>query len=343
MKTMENYFETRPYETMFLDHRAGFEEKVIPMEIRTDRFTGRVSRVLKYRRRHFPETSHDAEFIEKSRKLCPFCPENLETSTPKFPEFLASEGRIRFGESIVLPNAFPYSRYCGLTIFSDRHYIPLDRLTPEILENALKASSTFIERVTEIDSKVAYASINWNYMMAAGGGIAHPHFQIVVNRHPTRFHDRLINESTAHRRSTGGNYWSDLIRFEKQKNSRYLFEYGDVEFVTVYSPAGMFGEVLAVFTQRASLREITGRDWNSFATGLSRTLRCLGRMNLDNLNMTLLLSLEGIDDFWIQARLMPRRILTPQGTSDVNYFEKGHDEGIVIIAPEDLAEEIRNS
>lgn len=343
MEFMNRYFEKRPYETVLLDHTDGFEEKVIPMEIRSDRITGRVSRVLAYRRRRFQESSHDAAFIEKSRKFCPFCPENLETSTPRFPEWISREGRIHLGESTVLPNAFPYSRYCGLTIFSDHHYISLDKMTPGILENALKASVLFIDRISVKDSSVAYASINWNYMMAAGGGIAHPHFQVVVNQYPTRFQDRLIHESATHRQSFGSHYWSDLIRFEKETGRRYIFGYGNIDFLSVYSPGGMFGEVLAVFTPRKSMGEIIDADWRSFAEGLSRILKCFGQMHLDNLNMSILLNLKEINDFWIQARIIPRRVLTPQGTSDVNYFEKGHDEGIVIISPEDLAGEIRNT
>jgi galactose-1-phosphate uridylyltransferase len=70
-------------------------------------------------------------------------------------------------------------------------------------------------------------------------------------------------------------------------------------------------------------------------------LKCFHRMHLNNLNMTLLISLEANDSCWIQSRIMPRVTLPPLRTSDVNYFEKGHDEVIVIVSPEDLAEEIR--
>lgn len=339
---MEDFFEKRFNESKLLDFATEFTEKVIPLEIRTDHFTGRVSRILEFRFRP-PKSSHDPDLIENSKKSCPFCPKNLEVSTPKFPASLAPEGRIRSGRSTVLPNAFPYSQYCGVVVFGDEHYIPLDKLTPEKLFDPLAASTLFIDRVRKNDSRVAYASINWNYMMAAGSGIVHPHFQVVVNQSPTKFQKRLIKESASYQKSHGNNYWSDLIRFEQQRGSRYLFSYGKIEFLASFSPGGMFGEVLALFREMRSIEDITDEAWKSFGQGLSRLLGCFYRLHLDNLNMTLLMNLDRDNDFWIQARIIPRINLPPWGTSDISYFEKGHDEIIVTLPPEDLAEEIRKT
>ena len=339
---MEEFFQTRLSDSKVLDSAAGFSEKTIPLEIRTDLFTGRVSRILDFRFQ-LPKTSRDPNIIESSREFCPFCLENIEVSTPKFPVSIAPEGRIRFGRSIVLPNAFPYSRYCGVVVFSEKHYIPLDMLTPETLFDALKAGVVFIESVSKGDSNVAYASINWNYMQAAGGGLVHPHFQAVANENPTNFHNRLIEESADYKKTRESNYWYDLISLEQQNKSRYLFRCGNIDFLTSFSPGGMLGEVLAVFRKMTSIRDITDDVWKSFSIGLSRVLRCFNNMHLDNLNMTILMSLEQNNDFWIQARIIPRINLPPWGTSDINYFEKGHDEIIVILSPEDLAEEIRKT
>jgi len=45
--------------------------------------------------------------------------------------------------------------------------------------------------------------------------------------------------------------------------------------------------------------------------------------------------------FCIQARIIPRVSIPPLGISDVNYFEKGHNEVITVVFPEELADEIR--
>jgi UDPglucose--hexose-1-phosphate uridylyltransferase len=337
---MEKLFEKHTVEARMLDFAEGFAEKAIPVELRKDYFTDRVSRVLKFRMR-FPEASHEPELIEASRKNCPFCAENLERLTPKFPADLVSEGRICFGRSTVLPNAFPYSRYCGVTVISDEHYISLDRFSVEKLFSAFKASTLFIERINANARNVSYASINWNYMPGSGGGLIHPHIQVVVSRRPTHFHERLMRSSADYKTAHGRNYWADLIEFEKQNNIRYLFDYGGIEFISLFSPSGMFGEILAIFKGMSSIRDLTDETWESYAQGLTRLLKCFHRMHLNNLNMTLLISLEANDSCWIQSRIMPRVTLPPLRTSDVNYFEKGHDEVIVIVSPEDLAEEIR--
>lgn len=337
---MQDYFQKKLYAATLLDHNDQFRARTVPIEIRTDLFTGRVSRILQFRWK-LPQSSHDPELIARSRSECPFCPERLETSTPKFPEEIIEGGRLRFGRSILLPNAYPYCPYCGVAVFAETHYIPMDQLKAEILYDALMASQRFIELVHEHDPEIAYASINWNYMPTAGGSLVHPHFQVVANQEPTHFHTRLLRSSADYRETYGRNYWTDLLEYERKHLERYLFRTGDIEFLSCYSPGGIFGEVLALFTQKLSLAQISEEVWQSFLNGLTRILRCFWRLHLDNLNMTLLLSLKGDDDFWLQARIMPRICIPPWATSDVNYFEKGHDEKIVIFSPEDLAREIR--
>lgn len=339
---MEELFERRKSQSELLDFTTEFEEKIIPFEVRTDHFTGCVSRILKFRHQ-LPNVELDDEIIENSKATCPFCPDIREGFTPKFPYSIAPEGRIQYGSSTVFPNAFPYSRYCGVTLFSDDHFLSLDQFTPKILHDAFLAGITYIKRVEKNDPEVKTASINWNYLMNAGGGLYHPHLQVVVNRQPSHFHERLMNESTKYRKKNDKNYWENLLTYEKNQEERYLFKYGKIEFLSVFSPKGMFGEILALFTEMTSINDIKKEDWVSFQTGLSRILRCFHRMNLNSLNMTLLINLSTCKDFRIQARITPRMTMPPWGTSDVNYFEKGHNEIIVIFPPETLAEEIRNS
>ena len=113
--------------------------------------------------------------------------------------------------------------------------------------------------------------------------------------------------------------------------------------MTSFSPGGIFGEVLALFPEKTAISDLLEADWRAFFVGLCRILRCLHRMNLDSLNMTLFVSRDGDADFWTQSRIMPRVLIPPWGTSDVNYFEKGHEEKVVIFSPEDLALAIRET
>lgn len=338
---MEAFFRKRDSESVLLDFANDFEEKVIPLEVRTDLFTGCTSRILQFRYK-VPEAPIDADAIKKSKAVCPFCPELRDAFTPKFPPDIAPEGRIAYSGATVLPNAFPYSRYCGVTLFSDDHFLALDQFTPGVLNTGIGAGLAYIDRVASADPAVTHASINWNYLMSAGGGLYHPHLQVVANREASSFHRRLLDESAVYRKDTGGNYWKRLIAYERGQHRRYLFNEGNVAFLSVFSPRGMFGEALAIFTGMACIKDVAPDDWMSFSTGLSRILRCLHRLNLNSLNMTVLLNREPSDGFWIQARITPRMSLPPWGTSDVNYFEKGHDEIIVVLSPERLADEIRS-
>jgi galactose-1-phosphate uridylyltransferase len=129
----------------------------------------------------------------------------------------------------------------------------LEDFSPEILFNALKASLIFIERVHCRDDQVSHASINWNYMPGAGGGLIHPHLQAVVSPRPTHFQDRLIEVSAEYRRTQNRNCWADLVAYEKSEGERYLFQQDEVEFLAAFSPKGMIGEIVAVFTGKTGL------------------------------------------------------------------------------------------
>ena len=339
---MQDYFITEHTETRIRDFADGFREKKVPIEMRTDRFTERVSRILPFRMK-LPEPSHPLALIEEAKKNCPFCPERLDSSTPMFPEEIVQGGRLRHGASVVIPNAFPYCSFCGVTIFAPDHYIPMDNITDQVLSDPLEASLRWFDRLYEYDSAITYYSINWNYLPTAGGSLFHPHFQVVADPNPTNFHGRLINAASAYRTVRGTCYWKELLAFEEKQGQRDLFRAGDVVFLASFSPAGIFGEVLVLFQNKTALGDITDSDWQDFIDGLTRILRCFFRLNLDCLNMTLLLSRHGDPDTWVQARIMPRVLIPPWGTSDVNYFEKGHEERVVVFAPESLAEEIRKT
>jgi len=339
---MEDFFIRELSETRIRDFTDGFKEKKVPIEVRLDRFTGRVSRVLPFRLK-VPDPSHPLELIAEAKLNCPFCPERIETNTPMFPEDIIPGGRLRHGNSVVIPNAFPYCSFCGVTIFAADHYIPMDRITTDVLTDALEASLKWFDALYAYDAAITYYSINWNYMPTAGGSLFHPHFQVVAYPEPTTFQRRLIVESAGYQEKYHASFWADLIDYEKKAEHRYIFSEGDVAFLASFSPGGIFGEVLALFGNAESIEDVGIMMWESFLKGLVRILGRFHRLNLDNLNMTLLLSRTGEPGMWVQARIMPRIIIPPWGTSDVNYFEKGHDEKVVVFPPEHLAMEIRTT
>lgn len=338
---MEPFFEKEVHEARFQDPTDAFREKIIRIEVRTDLFSGSRARILTHRWR-LPEPSTDSPSIPRSEKWCPFCPEKIDTATPRFPPSVAPEGRIRCGEAVAVPNAFPYSRYNAVCILSRAHRLSLDRFAPEILFDAIQACLAYVERIRKTDPKVAHASINWNYMPPAGAGMIHPHFQIVVDGRATRLHRRLVSASSEYYVTHGRNYWADLLSFEEKEEKRLISRCGKIAFISSYCPTGMLGEVLALFDGTGTLDEVGEEGWRSFSMGLSGILSCFHRMGYESLNMTLLAGMQRGGHFWTQARIIPRINVPPLGVSDVNYFEKGHGEVIVVISPEEFCERIRS-
>jgi UDPglucose--hexose-1-phosphate uridylyltransferase len=337
---VEHYFNKEVHEARMLVFSDGFEEKLIKIEVREDLFTGSKARVLTHRWR-MPKDSPERPDFSESKKRCPFCSENREASTPRFPKSMVPGGRIRQGQATVVPNAFPYSRYNAVVILSEDHFLSLDEFSPDILYEGFQAAVSYIRQIRQFDDQVAYASINWNYMPPAGGGIIHPHLQIVVDQQPTRFHQELVAESLKYHTTREKNYWADLVSFEEKENERYLLRSGNIVFLAAYCPCGMLGEVVVLFEKVRTLDEVGEEGWKYFSEGLHSVLSCFHRMHYDSLNMTFLANIENSGHFWTQARIIPRTSFPPLGISDVNYFEKGHHEVITVIAPEELARSIR--
>jgi len=77
------------------------------IEYRLDPLTGGQTRINPARARRLRQAESDVEWegiIERSRKACVFCPEQIEQKTPIFPKTICPEGRIRRGETVVFPN-----------------------------------------------------------------------------------------------------------------------------------------------------------------------------------------------------------------------------------------------
>jgi len=85
--------------TRFHNPMKNFELDEVASEKRYDPLTGKMVRIFPFRQIGFPR--HDwIPFVEESKKrFCPFCPEVIEKTTPRFPEDLVPEGKVRVGES----------------------------------------------------------------------------------------------------------------------------------------------------------------------------------------------------------------------------------------------------
>lgn len=328
-------------EVKYLDPFNDFKEKKISFEIRRDEITGVTSRILPFRFKMAKKPDVQA-YLDKSRDaFCPFCPPNFELKTPRFTHDIIIDGRFYRGAAALIPNAFPHDYNNSIAIFSDRHFIGIDEFTPEVMIDGFLVCQDFFKRMTELHPSLQFCAINWNYMPPAGAGLIHPHLQTVMGDSPTQLMKRLLTSADTYREKTGHNLWADLITHEREDNQRYIGKAGISHWMTSFSPKGMAGEITFIIEGRPSMLSLTDQDLQCFLEGLSRILKYFHQSNLISFNMVLYAMIEKDQNFWIQGKVIPRFTIEPLGTSDINYFEKFHDEIICPVIPEEMCKDIK--
>jgi len=328
-------------EIRLLDPTQGFKENLVKFEFRIDPLTRRRSRVadLKFSLIRPPDLE---KLVEKSRKRpCPFCEENLEKMTPKFPPKFIPEGRVQVGEAIVFPNFMPYDQNNAVAIFSKEHFIGLSQFSEELLVNGFLASQSFLKRVYKANEKTKYFSINWNYLPPSGGSLVHPHLHLIADKDPSDHHGLLLKRGKRFWKKFKVNYWEDLINEEKKREERFLGETGKVCWLLYFAPRGMMFDVMSIFVEKLSLLELSPSDFLDFARGLKRVFLYLKEKNLVSFNLTIYSGLKEKGYFWTHARIIPRFTIPPVDTSDVSFIGLLHGEPLSLMKPEDVCQEMR--
>lgn len=318
----------------FVFYMADGERVERETEIRFDPLTGATSRLLVDPGLGLSIPDYTELSEQTSGKNCPFCPENVYQLTPVFPEEIAKDGRITYGEAVVTPNLFPYSKHTGVVIMSKAHYLRLEDFSVKTIKNAFIAAQEYIKNVLDHDPHESFISINWNYLPQSGGSILHPHLQVVVSETPTNeqhttdlYNQSFLAEYDEH-------YLERLSKYEKQKNERWIGDNGQVAWMHAFAPKS-HNDYLAVFRERSRIDDFTEKDWDDFAQGLTHIFSALTEQNMASFNMNFSLS---NDDAPAYARLIPRITLGATNTSDVNFFQAMHDEPLSYKTPEENAE-----
>lgn len=302
-------------------------------EVRFDPLTKETSRIVIDPGMPFTIPDY-TEFAEQTKGAnCPFCPENVFTLTPLFPETIVPEGRVQHGEAVVAPNLFPYSKYNGVTIMTKEHYVRLNEFTPEIIADAFRASQLYIESVLKYEENPLSISINWNYLPYSGGSIIHPHLHVIVSETETNYQATFNEKAKQFKEENGEHYVTKLYEIEKKDTSRWIGELGNVAWMHAFAPKSHH-DFLAVFRECVSIEQITEADWKDFAMGLQAIFATLTEQGLASFNMVMHFSNDGSP---VHARLIPRLVLNELGTSDINFFQSLHQEPLVYKVPEDIA------
>ena len=333
-------FEKIRKKSTFLDPRRGFEESSLPIEMRKDPLTKRTCTLLEFRLK-MPEKPDLSKMVDKSLGKCPFCPESIKKTTPKFSEELISEGRINLEEAWVVPNLMPYSEYSAITIISKEHFVEMGDFTEEMLSNAFMASQIYLRRASECDRRLKYFFVNWNYMPPSGGSVIHPHLQVFAPDLPTKYQKMILEASEKYHNEQKSNFWDDLIKRERKLGERYIGAVGRTHWVMSFTSRSMMFEVMAVIQGKESILSMLDSDIKDLSTGIRRVLQYLSDQNFYSFNLTIYSGSVGQDYFWTNARIVPRFTLPPLGISDVASARMLHDMLFCVRRPEEVCKELR--
>ncbi len=321
----------------FCDPFQGFAEVEKKSEVRADPLTGHQARIL-----DFPikvlEKVDLKPIIEKSKSICPFCPEIVEKVTPKFSSQVVSKERYSRGEALCVPNAFPYDENSAVTVMTARHYVGLTEFTPAILEDALLCSVDYLNDLSEMQKDAVYQSINWNYFPLAGGSIIHPHLQIIASSTPTSYFTSVITSVERYMKETKRDLWEDFLDAEFRLKERFLSRSGGIFWGVAFAPMGAF-DIIGILENVHRPSDIKREIMDSLVTGILDILHFIDSLNMYSFNMSMYFFTSN-SLFLPHVRICPRLSLPPLDTCEINYMRMLHNETLTTLRPEDICSKI---
>jgi UDPglucose--hexose-1-phosphate uridylyltransferase len=313
-----------------LDPNKDFTLQETEVEIRWDPLTGHTARVLGVPRGLMPPNDEDLEAIAgKTAESCPFCGDRLEARTPRFPPDVVAEGRIHRGQAVLFPNLFAYSRFSAVSVYGpELHYLPLARMTRELVSDNLATQVGFARAATASDPAAQWASINANHMLPSGSSLFHPHLQGSVDPVPTTM-QRLLVDTPADR-------FRAYLEAEQDAGERYLGSTGRVHWLASFAPLAP-GELRALMFDVASPVDLDDDLVRELGGGIATALNLYAELGFESFNLALYGAPPGSDGYPLNLRMACRSNLKAMYRADATYFERLHWEAAVDIAPEELA------
>lgn len=287
-------------------------------------------------------TADLADAIRETSEGCFFCPEHIEQKTPRFPENICKEGRIRLGECWLFPNLFPFAEYHAVATLTKRHYLDLDQFEVKPLIDNFSACRDWVLSVYKINKEAKYPIYMWNHMPPSAASIIHPHVQVTVSKLPTSMQRELLERGEQYFRKRGRNYWQDLAQEEKKLGERYIGENDSLWVIASYAPRG-FREIQLIFKEASSLTDLNQKQIADFADSITRILHGYKEMGVGSFNLNSFSGPIGkqLDYYSLNTKIISRPFPQPLYTNDSGPFERLQDERVIETLPEYIAQELR--
>ena len=330
-------FEAIERQTVILDPNNNMERKTIPSEIRKDPLTGRTSRICHFMPLKWEKPDFD-QLVAGTEKTCPFCPDKVMQVTPCFPEDIVPEGRLALDDKILFPNIAPYDSLGAVATLGDQHYIAMTDFEPQRMADGFRLTMKFFKRVHEIrHPESIYHLVSWNYMPASGSTLIHPHFQVFATAYaPNQLREEL-QAAERYMKKNGANYWDALVEAEKTGKDRFLGRIGRSNWMTVFAPLGVAGDVVAVVDGTSSTLDLLDDDLTDLANGLNNLMAAYDKMGIYNFNVSFFPGAPGDDFTRFHLVFSPRTFFNQAlGTPDVAALRNLGNEGVCMAFPEDI-------
>jgi len=305
------------------------------IEVRVDPLTGHTSRILP-NRGLMPPNDFDLEaFARENQPRCPFCPERIEQLTPRLPPAIDPDGRIVRGEAVLFPNLHAYSSHSCVSVYSPRlHYLPLGRITERLMADNLSAQVAYAKAVMAADPDSRWSSINANHMLPSGSSLFHPHLQGVTDPLPTTL-QRMLADVPASR-------FEVYLEAERRSGERWLGSSGRVQWLVSFAPIAP-AELRAFVFGVSSPAELDDDLTAELAQGLTRALNAYAELGYESFNLAIYGAPPGFAGYPLNLRIACRSNLKqPAYRSDSTFLERLHWEGAVDLAPEGVADRLRD-
>ena len=137
----------------------------------------------------------------------------------------------------------------------------------------------------------------------------------------------------------GTHYWDDLVKAEKAGKDRFLGGIGRSNWMTVFAPLGVAGDVVAVVDDTHSTLDLIEDDLTDLANGLNNLMAAYDKMGIYNFNVSFFPGAAGDDFTRFHLVFSPRTFFNQAlGTPDVAALRNLGNEGICMAFPEDINE-----
>ena len=332
----------------FYNPMKNFELDRQKMEVRFDPLTGHQSILSEGLKGKvailFPETDYaylDSR-MEETKEPCFMCDGKWRRCSPRYPEYLLTEGRLVRGEAALFPNLFPVAPYHAVVMVGEKHGRLLNDFPSSLLFDAFRVSVEFIKRCFQSDPEARYFTINLNFMPPAGASVVHPHVQIVGSPVATTHHALLLERSKSYHQDNASCYWLDLVESEQEGGERWLGQIGPSRWFTAFSPIGV-NEVNALWPGASNFMEWDDEDIGAMAEGVRRALLTYHELKFSTFNLSCFSGPLGVSspDFRCFLRLINRQNMTRHYRTDDYFLQKLLKNELIIYPPEQLASLVR--